>query len=102
MNPLRRLSPDDRRALRDRMRVPTLAFAALLGLLAAIVLLGALVPSRAASLIEAGAAACMVLVMLLLSMEVRKEAPLMRFFSLLGFAWLGILFGMTVLDYVSR
>ena len=102
MKLLSRLGPEEQRALWDHMRVPTVAFAALLLLLAGIVLLGALVPSRLASFIEAALAAGMILTMLLLSMEVRKEAPLMRFFSLLGFAWVGILVGMTLVDYVSR
>lgn len=84
------------------MRVPVFAFAALLLFLAAIVLLGALAPSRMASFIEIGLAVCMILTVLLFSMEVRLEAPLMRFFSLLGFAWVCILFGMVLLDYLSR
>ena len=95
-------NPAARRALWQRMRVPTFAFVALMLFLAAIVLLGALAPSRTASFIEIGLVACMILTVLLFSMEVRLETPLMRFFALMGFAWVGILFGMVLLDYLSR
>ena len=91
-----------RRDLWPRMRVPTFAFVALMLFLAAIVLLGALAPSRTASWIEAGLTICMVLTVLLFSMEVRADTPIVRFFSGLGFAWVCILFGMTLLDYLTR
>ena len=94
--------PAARRALWQRMRVPAFAFIALMLFLAAIVLLGALAPSRTASFIEIGLVLCMITTVLLFSMEVRLETPLMRFFALLGFAWVGILFGMILLDYRSR
>ena len=91
-----------RRALWLRMRVPVFAFAALLVFLAAIVALGQLMPSPLASWLVLGLTACMAVTVLLFSMEVREEAPLMRFFSLLGFAWVAILFGMTMVDYWTR
>ncbi len=94
--------PAARHALWQRMRVPAFAFVALMLFLAAIVGLGALAPSRTASFIEIGLVACMILTVLLFSMEVRLETPLMRFFALIGFAWVGILFGMVLLDYLSR
>ena len=96
------LDPALRRAFVQRMRVPLLAFAALLVLLAAIVLLGALVPSLAASWVELGLALCMAVTVLLFSMEVREETPILRLFSGLGFAWVAILFGMTLVDYLTR
>jgi caa(3)-type oxidase subunit IV len=94
--------PAARRELWRRMQIPVFAFVVLLMFLSAIVLLGALAPSRIASFIEIGLAVCMIVTVLLFSMEVRLEAPLMRFFSLLGFAWVCILFGMVLLDYLSR
>ena len=94
--------PAARRELARRMRVPVFAFVALMLFLTAIVLLGAAMPSRAASFIEIGLSVCMILTVLLFSMEVRLEAPLTRLFALLGFAWVCILFGMVLLDYLSR
>ena len=84
------------------MRVPVFAFVALLAFLACIVLLGALAPGRTASYLEAGATLCMVGTVLLFTMEVRHEAPLLRFYSLLGFMWLAILVGMTMVDFLTR
>lgn len=94
--------PDARRALWQRMRVPAFAFVALMFFLVAIVALGAVMPGRTATFIEIGLTVCMIVTVLLFSMEVRHEAPLMRFFSLMGFAWVCILFGMILLDYLSR
>ena len=92
----------ERDAIWAAMRVPVFAWAALLCMLATIVLLGALAPSRTASFIEAGLALCMILTVLLFSMEVRKETALMRFYAALGFCWLTVLFMMTMLDYLTR
>ena len=91
-----------RRALWLRMRVPVFAFVALLVFLAAIIAFGQLMPSPLASWLELGLTVCMAITVLLFSMEVREEAPLMRFFSVLGFAWVAILFGMTLVDYWTR
>ncbi len=91
-----------RRVFLRRMLVPLASFAALLALLGCIVLLGALAPSSAASWIEIGLTVCMALIVLLASMEVTTEPPLMRLFAGLGFVWVAILFGMTLLDYLSR
>ncbi len=94
--------PAEQRTIRAHMRVPFLAFVALLGFLAAIVLLGALVPSSTASYLEAGLTICMVLTVLLFSMEVREEPPLMRFYAALSFCWLAILCTVTMIDYWTR
>ncbi len=102
MTPAQPLDAEARRALWRRMRVPAFAFAALLAFLAAIVLLGLFAPSYAGSWVVIGLTVCMAATVLLFSMEVREEAPLTRFFAGLGFAWVAILFGMTLLDYVSR
>ena len=63
---------------------------------------GLFAPSYAGSWLVIGLTACMAITVLLFSMEVREEEPLMRFFAGLGFAWVGILFGMTLLDYLAR
>ena len=94
--------PAARRVLWTRMRVPVFAFVATFALLAVNVALGAAIPSRTASFIEIGIMVCMILTVLLFSMEVREESPLLRFFAAIGFAWVGILLLMTTLDYVSR
>ena len=92
----------ERDAIWLAMRVPVFAFVALLVFLAGIVLLGALVPGRTASFLEAGLTLCSVGTVLLFTMEVRHEAPILRFYSALGFMWLAILIGMTMLDFVTR
>ncbi len=86
----------------SQMRTPLLAFAALLALLGINVLLGALLPFRQVWIVECIVMLCMVLVVLLFSMEVIHEPPLMRVFAILGFFWLAIMFGMTSVDYLSR
>ena len=92
----------ERDAIWSAMRVPVFAWAALLGFLCCIVLLGALLPGRTTSFLVVGLTLCMVGTVLLFSMEVRHEAPLLRFYAVLGFMWLGILVGMTMLDFVTR
>ena len=96
------LADGERDAIWSAMRVPVFAFVALLGFLACIVLLGAFLPGRATSFLVVGLTLCMVGTVLLFSMEVRHEAPLLRFYSVLGFMWLAILVGMTMLDFVTR
>ena len=91
-----------RALLLRRMRVPIFSFVALLVMLAAIVLLGWFTPSGVTSYIVAGITLCMILTVLLFSMEVREETGLTRFFAAIGFCWLGILFLMTMLDYLTR
>ena len=44
----------------------------------------------------------MVLVVLIFSMELIHEPPLMRLFSAISFFWVAILFSMTLLDYLTR
>ena len=44
----------------------------------------------------------MVLTVLLFSMEVLEEAPLLRFFSAYGFAWLAVMIVLTMTDYLTR
>ncbi len=96
------MSPDERKDLWRRMRVPVFTFAALLLLLGVNVALGALMPFPSVWIMELAVAVVMIVVVLLFSMEVLHEPPLMRFFSVLGFCWVGILFTMTLIDYLTR
>ena len=84
------------------MRPAVFSFAGLLGLLAVNVVLGATLPFAGTYVMEALVVVCMVLVVLLVSMEVLEEPPLVRLFAGLGFFWVTILFGMTLVDYLSR
>lgn len=92
----------EKQDFRRRMRVPTFAFAALLLLLGVNVLLGAWMPFGAVWLLELLVALAMIVVVMLFSMEVLHEPPLIRLFSVLGFCWVGILFAMTLIDYTTR
>lgn len=96
------MTPDEKKKIWAAMRVPVFAFVALILFLAVIVGLGWFVPGRTASFIEAGLTICMVLTVLLFSMEVREEASLLKFYSFLGFCWLSVLMFMTMVDYVTR
>ncbi len=97
------LSPADRRRLWEHMRVPVFTFIALMLMLATNVALGAIFPSsQAASIIVGLVTTTMVFTVLLFSMEVREEPPLMRFFSAMGFCWVMVLMGLTVLDFLTR
>ena len=96
------LDPGQRRALRKEMRVPSIAFAVLMVLLACVVLLAFLAPSHVSSMIELALLLAMMLTMLLFSMELRDEGGVLRFFSAVGFAWVGVLFTFLALDYLTR
>ena len=96
------MTREDRATLWRHMRAPVLSFVALMALLAVNVVLGATLPFRAVWVAEAFVVVCMVLTVLLVSMEVWSEPPLVRVFSALGFFWLLILFGMTLVDYLTR
>ncbi|HEX4768910.1 MAG TPA: oxidase [Lichenihabitans sp.] len=96
------LSAGEKRKLMARMRVPLFSFIALMGLLAVNVLLGATLPFPQVWIVQLLVLATMVAVVLLFSMEVLHEPPLIRLFSVLGFCWVGILFAMTLIDYLTR
>ncbi|GJE37331.1 oxidase [Methylobacterium persicinum] len=100
--PLASLTADDRARLRRRMRTPVLTFLALLSLLAVNVTLGATLPFAHVWALEIAVVGVMVALILLVSMEVRKEPPLIRLFSGLGFFWVCIMVGMTLTDYLAR
>ena len=96
------MSRDDWQILWRHMRPAIVSFAGLLGLLGINLVLGATLPFSGASIVEAMVVVCMVLLVLLISMEVLQEPPLVRLFAGLGFFWVGILFTMTLVDYLSR
>jgi cytochrome c oxidase subunit 4 len=97
-----KLSDEARREFLARMRPPLLSFATLLVFLGVIIALGQLFATPAGSWIEVGVTVCMAITVLLVSMEVVHEPPLMRLFSAVGFVWVAILFGMTMVDYFTR
>ena len=100
--PLAALSPEDRALLKRHLRAPLLTFLALLGLLAVNVALGATLPFARVWIVELAVVTVMVAIILLVSMEVLKEPPLVRLFSALGFFWVAILVGMTLTDVLAR
>lgn len=96
------LTDEMRTWIKARMRVPVLCFIALMALLGLNVLLGATAPFEKDWVLEILVLATMVGVVLLFSMEIIHEPPLIRLFSILGFCWVGILFAMTLIDYMTR
>ncbi len=101
-NPIHALSSEDRALLRRHMRKPVLTCLALLALLAVNVALGVTVPFAYTWALEMAVVSVMVALILLVSMEVRTEPPLVKLFSVLGFFWVAILVGMTLTDYLAR
>ena len=53
-------------------------------------------------MVEAAVAAAMVGTVLVVSMELPQEPPIIRFFALIGFCWVAIMFTMTLADYLGR
>lgn len=99
------MTREDRSTLWHHMRMPVLAFVALILLLAVNVVLGIFLPFRRFPHVwtaEAAIAVTMVLIVLIFSMELIREPPLMRLFSAMSFFWVAILFAMTLLDYLTR
>jgi cytochrome c oxidase subunit 4 len=101
-NPLHALDAKDRALLRSRLRTPVRTFLALLALLAVNVGLGATRPFEQVWLLELAVVGAMAAIIVLVSMEVRHEPPLVRLFAGVGFFWVAILFGMTLTDYLAR
>ena len=96
------MTSDDRALLRSKLRTPALTLAMLLLLLGVDVLMGQWLPFRQTWMIEAAATTLMVGIVLIVSMELGSEPPIIRFFAVIGFFWVAILFAMTLLDYLSR
>ena len=95
-------TPAERDRIMGRMRVPILSFVALLVLLAVNVVLATTVTLPHLWVIEALVLVTMVAIVLLYSMEVLHEPPLIRLYSTVGFCWVAILFAMTLIDYTTR
>ncbi len=96
------LTDEQKRLIWARMRVPVFTFATLMVFLAINLAVGWLHPIENAWIVEAPIMALMIVVVLLFSMEVIHDPPLVRFFSVLGFCWVAILFTMTLIDYSTR
>ena len=96
------LTEEQKRDIKARMKVPTISFVVLIALLAINILLGATISFEKVWILETIVLATMVMVVLLLSMEVINEPPLIRLYAVLGFCWVSILFTMTLIDYLTR
>ena len=91
-----------RRAFLDRMNLPLRVFVGLSLLLGTMVMLGAVETVPWVWIVEVGVLLVMIVVTMLFAMEVKDDLPLMRMWSVVGFAWLCILFGMVLIDYLTR
>ena len=96
------LTPRERSELAHHMREPVLTFVALMAFLAINVAIGWWQPFPGTWMVELPIMALMIATVLLFSMDVIKEPALVRFFSVLGFCWVAILFTMTMIDYSTR
>ena len=96
------LTADQRRAFLRRMDMPLRVFVGLALSLATLVLFGATTPFPQVWMLELATLVVMVVTVLLFSMEVVEEPPLIRLYAVLGFCWVAILFGMTLIDYLTR
>ena len=85
-----------------RMDIPLRVFVGLILSLGTMVLFGATRPASWIWMPEVAVLLVMVVVTMLYAMEVKDDLPLMRMWSVVGFAWLCILFGMVLIDYLTR
>ncbi len=97
-----KITPEQKRELMLRMRTPLMTFIGLMSLLALNAITGWFQFFPDTWGLNLGVLVLMVAVVLLFSMEVIKDPPLVRFFSVLGFCWVGILFAMVLIDYTTR
>ena len=97
-----RLTEAQKRDLRHHLREPVLTFFALIALLTINIVTGYLQPFPQVWMLNIGIMVLMIATVLLFSMEVIQEPSLVRFFSVLGFCWVGILVTMTLIDYTTR
>ena len=97
-----RMTAEQKRELTHRMREPILTLVGLMSLLAVNAVTGWFQLFPHVWILNLGVLVMMIATVLLFSMEVIKDAPLVRFFSLLGFCWVGILFAMVLIDYTTR
>lgn len=93
---------DQKRDFLHRMGIPLRVFVGLILSLGTLVLLGATTSASWIWMVELAVLLVMVVVTMLYAMEVKDDMPLMRMWSVVGFAWLTILFGMVLIDYLTR
>ncbi len=86
--------------LRAQLRTPALIWVALMALLCVISAVGVLAPRWWE--LELACMGLMVGIVIIFSMEMLRHQPIVRLFSVLGFFWVAILFGLTMLDYLTR
>lgn len=96
------ITREQKRELMRRMRVPFFTFGALLVLLAVNALSGWFLIFPNVWILNLGVLVVMIGTVLLFSMEVIRDPPLVRFFAGLGFGWVAILFTMVLIDYTTR
>ena len=85
------------------LRMPFLAFIGLLLLLGVNTTLAYLAPDWPWTwIVQVLVATLMVAIVILFSMEVIEQPPIIRLFSGLGFVWVAILFGLSMVDYATR
>ena len=96
------LTAKQKHELWHHMRVPVVTFVALMLLLCTNLVLGWFHLFPNAWIVELPILLCMVATVLLFSMEIIEDPPLTRLFSVIGFCWVGILFAMTMIDYLTR
>ena len=90
------------RDLWHHMRAPLMTFGALLVFLAVNLFAGWMQPFPHVWIAELAVLVVMIATVLLFSMEVIEDPALVKFFSILGFCWVAILFAMTLIDYLGR
>ena len=91
-----------KRAFFDRMNMPLRVFVGLILSLATLVLFGATTSTSWVWMVEVAVLVVMVVVTMIYAMELKDDLPLIRMWSVVGFAWLCILFGMVLIDYLTR
>ena len=96
------MSDAQKREFRHRMRQPLITFCVVMSFLAVNALTGWLQPFPHVWILNLCVLFVMIAITLVFSMEAIHDPPLIRFFSALGFCWVGILFTMTMIDYLTR
>jgi cytochrome c oxidase subunit 4 len=93
---------EQKHAFLKRMNLPVRVFIGLMLSLGTMILFGATTPSYSVWILEALVLLTMIVTVLLFSMEIIEEPPLIRLYAVMGFCWVGVLFGMTLIDYLTR
>ena len=95
-------TPAERDQILRRMRVPLACFVGLIVLLGVNLGLSVFFTFPHLAIAQLLVLVVMVSIVLLYSMEIVHEPPLIRLFSIVGFCWVAILFAMTFVDYTTR